>query len=132
MPIELNVFKNVWTYKNLKCKQLFSYKLRLSNFQISSLQKCRKALDVMFLSKLINGFIAAPDTLEFLCFFVPRPGRPIHNHKTFSLPPYKSNIGQHWSVHRMCSSHNAIRFAFDTFTGSTVSARNTIINCLMR
>lgn len=118
------------TYNNFKCKQLLSYESRLSHFNMSSLHKRRKSLDLMFLFKVIHGIIDAPDILESLYISVPRPGSRLINRKTFSLPICRTNLGQHSPVYRMCSCYNGVRCDFDIFSGSVASARNSIRKCI--
>ena len=121
------------TYNSKKCEQLFTYDSRVDHYNMTTLQKRRKILDLMFLFKLIHGAIDAPDILESLHFTIPRPGSRLLNRKTFSLPYCKTNLGQHSPLYRICSLYNSIRFKFDLFSGSVVSARKCIkeyyMNC---
>lgn len=116
------------TYANNNCKALTSYEARLTAYSLKSLNDRRKISDVMFLYKVINGFILCPDFLTNINIAVPRKGSRLCNRRTFTLPHTRTNVGQHSPLYRMLSFYNGMRLSIDIFdSGSLASTKAKII-----
>lgn len=114
------------SYSDNKCRILTSYNSRLSHYKMKSLSARRKSLDVMFLFKLINGYIDSPELLEKIRICVPRSGSRLMNRKTFVLPHSRTNLGQFSPISRMLSLANSTRDDIDLFAGSLASVRSKL------
>lgn len=70
-------------YSDKGCHVLNSYNSRLCYYKMQSLCARRKSLDLMFLYKLINGFLDSPELFEKVNFSVPRNSSRLINRETF-------------------------------------------------
>lgn len=113
-------------YTDLNAKNFNSYDARLINYKVQTLKYRREAADFLFLYKLLNGYIDAPDLLAKINFYIPRQGSRLQNRKIFSLPDVRSNLGQHSPIYRICSLANCSRQHLDIFSESVGSLKNKL------
>lgn len=85
-----------------------SYYERLSFFNMNTLKTRRTLSDLIFLHKVLNGKISCADLISSINFTVPfsYPRQPLTN--TFSVPRYRTNLGLHLPLARICSTYNNI------------------------
>lgn len=105
-------------YSDNKCRTLASYADRIKHYKVTSLEVRRRIADTLYCHGLIHARIDSPDVLKKLNFSVPRVNSRLHNRKMFAPPLYKSNLGRHSPINRMCLYCNAVRFDVDLFSVS--------------
>lgn len=116
------------SYSNNLGSKLDSYGSRLYHFKMSSLQKRRNSADLVFLHKLIHGYIDSPSLLAKIEFDIPRPSSRLINRKTFSLPHSRTNYGHHSCLYRICCSYNNICHDVDIFNPSVSSFKRLLLS----
>ncbi|CAH2109339.1 unnamed protein product [Euphydryas editha] len=86
-------------------KRIKGYATRLDYFKIKTLEYRRKILDLLLLSKILNGCINCPDLLSKFKLRVPAryPRNPIN---LLSPPFRKTVLGSNSPVSRLCKLHN--------------------------
>lgn len=108
-----------------KAKKLKSYDMRLKHFKMVTLEKRRDILDIVFLSKLLNGKINCPNLLAKINFRVPYnlPRRPI----TPLCPPLRTTVlGANAAIPRLCKILNKHSGSIDIFTDSVAKIKKHI------
>lgn len=79
---------------------------------MNALKTRRTLSDLIFLHKVLNGKISCADLISSINFTVPfsYPRQPLTN--TFSVPRYRTNLGLHLPLARICSTYNNINSKF--------------------
>lgn len=97
------------SYNSNLAKTLPSYEDRLQHFHMKSLFHRRKLLDIMFLYKLINGYIDASYILSQIHMSVPRKlPRSAKMLRPFATTLAHSNLGHFAPLNRLLRSYNDI------------------------
>lgn len=91
-----------------KLPSLTSYTDRLRFFNIPSLENRRRISDQVLLFKILTGLIDSPQLLSKIGFTVPRLNSRIANFRPFALNNYRTNLGSHSVIPRICKEHNKI------------------------
>ncbi|CAG9781741.1 unnamed protein product [Diatraea saccharalis] len=115
------------SYSKGIAKSLKSYEERLKHFKMTSLEKRRDLLDLLFLHKILTGKINCPPLLSLFKFKVPRkvPRKPI----TPLCPPFRSTVfGAKSAVPRLSRILNRYSNQIDIFLDSPSKIRNIVIN----
>lgn len=90
------------------------YEQRLNFFKIKTLRDRRRSRDLIFLYKIVNGFIKCSDLVERIQYSVPSklPRYPIT--RPLHIPFRKSNLGLNAPLLRMCTNYNRFCKSSDT------------------
>lgn len=116
------------TFANNKCKMLQTYDARLEYYKSFPLSSRRKAADLIFLFKIINGMIDSPDILDKIALVVPRPAsRPI-NRKSLVVTKSRTNYGCNAPVDRLCRTYNDICQELDIFNTTVASIKSFVLD----
>lgn len=112
-------FLRVLSFRQGLYRKLSSYRVRLSHFNMMSLEERRKRSDLIFLHKLVNSLIDSPPLLSSINFNTVYRPRRSHNPNLFSLQVFHNNTSFHNPVVRMCRLYNdlvQVQSDIDIFT----------------
>ncbi|CAK1584851.1 unnamed protein product [Parnassius mnemosyne] len=108
-------------------RTLKSYEERLSHFKIPSLETRRKIIDLLFLKKLVTGFLDCPDLLSRINFNVPHRLPISCNSKLFLAPQGRTNLRSHCSLTRMFALYKEYQSRIDLFSTSMAVIKKVVI-----
>lgn len=91
-----------------RLRQLESYESRLAHFRFVSLTERRWTADQVMLFKIVRGYINCPHLLSQIGFLVPRSSKRLDGVHPFAVNGYRTNIGFHSSIPRICRDHNKL------------------------
>lgn len=114
-------FSRFIAHKSRDCPYRSDYSGRLSHFNMLSLEKRRKLLDLTTLYNISNNNYDCSELLGHLNFFVPRPSARDSCRRTFDTARSNTNLGKFSTFNRMMSLYNDIAYDsvnLDLFCGS--------------
>lgn len=115
------------TYAKNKCRTLTSYDSRLKHFKAFNLSTRREVADIVFIFKIINGFIDSPDLLDKFKISVPLRGNRPLNKNTFALSNCRTNYGRNAPVNRLCRAYNKYCQDLDIFSTSVTCIKKQFL-----
>ncbi|XP_045453897.1 uncharacterized protein LOC123663253 [Melitaea cinxia] len=110
-----------------------SYDQRLDHFGLITLRDRRKLLDLLFLYKVINGFMDSTDILSRVNLCVPynSPRKPISH--IFECSRNRTNLGRHSPINRICVEYGELCSRapdVDIFSDSLRKFKNQILKSI--
>lgn len=117
------------TYSCNLAKTLLKYDERLNYFKILPLSDRRRLLDLMFLYKLANGNLEAPELLETLTFSTPFKLPRASRYKLLVNCSSRTNVGHHAPLNRLVREFNSLSKTkdLDLFTVGIRKFRKSLI-----
>lgn len=94
-----------------------------------TLKDRRVLLDLVFISKIVNGSIDCSELLERIGLHVP--GRTLRSNQLFSLEAHRTSYGMHKPLNRLCSLANDFAAHIDLFNMNPNAIKRALIRCFI-